>query len=816
MSSSATFGWMAGVAIGGTTLTTLVCQFAGNTSPLPQPSTGVQHVRRGITQAPPPEYMQELRSGLIACFSPDALPTQAAMDDVNSMYFVWDRYNATSRWTSTASGSTGSQGDAATILWSLVPDTVSIPASISGEATSNSQLFSRMDTLFAAQGGRATWVQQFVRVFSRWQSLSGMNYTRVTATNSSGNLDADDGAVWSSSGAIGLRGDVRISMHPIDGGSGILAYNSFPGGGVGGNMVIDSGESWSNGSTGNTPYRFLRNVVMHEHGHGLGFAHVCPSNGTKLMEPFYSGSYDGAQQDDIRAVQRQYGDPYEPNNSAATAVFLGTLGTSSGLGLGAMPTTVAGDTIVYPAVSNAGLLSIDANAEVDYWSFDTTANILVTIAITPLGSSYVDNNQDGSGSDGCSGASGGTTNALAISNLVLAVVNSAGTGGLALSDVSPEGTPETLASFLLSGDSNYKLKVSESNAPTESQLYKFSITVLGATTVTASDAASSNVITLSWSNIPGATQYQVYRGTTNDFAAATQIATPVTNSHNDSSLPASTTFFYWVKATQVNGGFTSNQFVGGPEQGSTGAAPNTPPTASAGPDQNLHDPAGVGSLPVALNGSLSSDSDGSISNYKWTEGVTTLADGPSPTANISLPTGVHTITLTVTDDDLATGSDTVVVTVTSNLAPVADAGADQTVTDVDSSGSELVSLSGTLSSDADGSITTYVWTEGAVQVATGVSPSILFPVGPHTVTLTVTDNEGRTDTDTVDITVDAPPSCPADFDGDGTADFFDYDAFVICFEGGACPPGKTADFDGDGTVDFFDYDAFVIAFEAGC
>ncbi len=58
--------------------------------------------------------------------------------------------------------------------------------------------------------------------------------------------------------------------------------------------------------------------------------------------------------------------------------------------------------------------------------------------------------------------------------------------------------------------------------------------------------------------------------------------------------------------------------------------------------------------------------------------------------------------------------------------------------------------------------------------------------------------------------------CPADFDCDGTPDFFDYDAFVICFEGGTCPPGKTADFDADGTVDFFDYDAFVVAFEAGC
>ncbi|MEK6701185.1 MAG: Ig-like domain-containing protein, partial [Planctomycetota bacterium] len=60
------------------------------------------------------------------------------------------------------------------------------------------------------------------------------------------------------------------------------------------------------------------------------------------------------------------------------------------------------------------------------------------------------------------------------------------------------------------------------------------------------------------------------------------------------------------------------------------------------------------------------------------------------------------------------------------------------------------------------------------------------------------------------------PQCPADFDGDGTVDFFDYDAFVACFEGGTCAPGKTADYDGDGTVDFFDYDAFVVAFETPC
>ncbi len=58
--------------------------------------------------------------------------------------------------------------------------------------------------------------------------------------------------------------------------------------------------------------------------------------------------------------------------------------------------------------------------------------------------------------------------------------------------------------------------------------------------------------------------------------------------------------------------------------------------------------------------------------------------------------------------------------------------------------------------------------------------------------------------------------CPADFNGDTAVDFFDYDAFVVCFQGGACPPGKTADFNNDTAIDFFDYDDFVVAFEAGC
>jgi hypothetical protein len=61
-----------------------------------------------------------------------------------------------------------------------------------------------------------------------------------------------------------------------------------------------------------------------------------------------------------------------------------------------------------------------------------------------------------------------------------------------------------------------------------------------------------------------------------------------------------------------------------------------------------------------------------------------------------------------------------------------------------------------------------------------------------------------------------PPSCGPDFNEDGFLDFFDYDAYVLCFESGVCPPGKTADFNGDAFTDFFDYDGYVEAFEAGC
>jgi len=186
---------------------------------------------------------------------------------------------------------------------------------------------------------------------------------------------------------------------------------------------------------------------------------------------------------------------------------------------------------------------------------------------------------------------------------------------------------------------------------------------------------------------------------------------------------------------------------------------NQAPTANAGPDQTAIDSDGNGSQQVTLNGSGSTDSDGTIQSYVWTEGGTQIAAGVKPTVTLSV--SQHTITLTVTDNGGLTDTDTVVITVNesgTNQPPIANAGPDQTIPDADGNGSEQVTLNGSGSSDPGGAIQSYVWREGGAQIATGMNPTVTPAVGQHTITLTVTDNGGLTDTDTVTIAVNASGS----------------------------------------------------------
>src|SRR5262245_20815598 len=97
--------------------------------------------------------------------------------------------------------------------------------------------------------------------------------------------------------------------------------------------------------------------------------------------------------------------------------------------------------------------------------------------------------------------------------------------------------------------------------------------------------------------------------------------------------------------------------------------PNTPPTANAGTSRSV-----TSGVPVTLNGPLSSDSDGTIVSYAWTQTAGTAVSLSS--ATIAQPsfiapqvaaTATLSFSLTVTDDDGAS-STAATVSITVNPA----------------------------------------------------------------------------------------------------------------------------------------------------
>ena len=204
------------------------------------------------------------------------------------------------------------------------------------------------------------------------------------------------------------------------------------------------------------------------------------------------------------------------------------------------------------------------------------------------------------------------------------------------------------------------------------------------------------------------------------------------------------------------------------DQGATGttthqvtvppAAANQPPTASftATPSST------PGSLQVALDGTASSDSNGTVASYAWDFG-----DGGSATGATASHTytsaGTYTITLTVTDDQGATGAAARQVTVpavAANQPPPANKPpqAAFAITPPSVSGSLQVGVDGSGSSDPDGTIASYAWSFGDGGSATGATASHTYlAAGTFTITLTVTDNSGAKGTATQQVTVPIPP-----------------------------------------------------------
>ena len=177
------------------------------------------------------------------------------------------------------------------------------------------------------------------------------------------------------------------------------------------------------------------------------------------------------------------------------------------------------------------------------------------------------------------------------------------------------------------------------------------------------------------------------------------------------------------------------------------------PFADAGPNQNVLDD-GMGMASITLDGSDSFDSNGSITSWVWSE--MSFPHGSGETLVLSLGIGVHVIELEVTDDDTNVATNTVTISITpvGGLPPFADAGADIVVTDTNLDDSESVTLDGSGSTDPDGTITSWSWSEGGVPIGSGEMLAASFSVGVHTVDLVVEDDLGATGVDSVEIVVE--------------------------------------------------------------
>jgi poly(3-hydroxybutyrate) depolymerase len=300
------------------------------------------------------------------------------------------------------------------------------------------------------------------------------------------------------------------------------------------------------------------------------------------------------------------------------------------------------------------------------------------------------------------------------------------------------------------GADEYASGTSTNKAPTANAGAAQTIT-LPVSTVTLNGSASSDadgsITSYKWSEVSGPA--------TANYSSTT-IAQPVIT-----NLVVAGTYTFQLLVTD-NSGATSTATVAITVKPAVIAA-NKPPVASAGAAQTITLPTSS----VTLDASGSTDPDGTVASYKWVQssGPVTAAfssaTASKPVASSLTTAGTYVFQVTVTDNSGATANASVTITVNSavtvNKAPVANAGNAQTITLPTSS----VTLDGTASTDADGSIISYVWSQvsgpiaGSLTNATSskAAVSALTTAGTYVFQLLVKDNAGATSTATVTITV---------------------------------------------------------------
>lgn len=159
-------------------------------------------------------------------------------------------------------------------------------------------------------------------------------------------------------------------------------------------------------------------------------------------------------------------------------------------------------------------------------------------------------------------------------------------------------------------------------------------------------------------------------------------------------------------------------------------------------------------LEVTFTGDQSTD-DVNVISYDWNFGNSGASTVANPVQTFVSP-GMYTVSLTVTDDGGLQDTTTLEIVVNENQAPIAVASADTT----EGNAPLDVNFTGDQSSDDIG-IASYSW-----DFADGTTSNVPNPTHTFTdpdvyiVTLTITDDGGLEDTDTITITVSDPNGAP--------------------------------------------------------
>ena len=188
---------------------------------------------------------------------------------------------------------------------------------------------------------------------------------------------------------------------------------------------------------------------------------------------------------------------------------------------------------------------------------------------------------------------------------------------------------------------------------------------------------------------------------------------------------------------------------------------NTPPTATiTDPPDGSSFTAGTN---ISFRGTGLDDEDGALTgtDIVWSSDLLGGEFGSgSPTNENGLPVGVHTITLTSTDSDGATGTDQITVTIVPELNVSPTASIDVPTQDTTATQGDPVSFVGTGSDPEDGVLTgsSLQWQTGlGVGLGSGETIQVAdLPVGANLVRLIATDSEDAADTSTVNVTIAEP------------------------------------------------------------